>query len=116
MARKEAAAANGFAQQLYLEHHSWLCHWLRQKVGCAHHAEDLAQDTFISILLSPQLLAIRQPRPFLATVARRLVANYYRRKTIEESYLQALSELPAIEAPSPEVRQQTLEMLEQLDQ
>ncbi|MDU7470697.1 MAG: sigma-70 family RNA polymerase sigma factor, partial [Serratia marcescens] len=26
------------------------------------------------------------------------------------------SELPAIEAPSPEVRQQTLEMLEQLDQ
>lgn len=116
MARKEAAAANGFAQQLYLEHHGWLCHWLRQKVGCAHHAEDLAQDTFISILLSPQLLAIRQPRPFLATVARRLVANYYRRKTIEESYLQALSELPAIDAPSPEVRQQTLEMLEQLDQ
>lgn len=116
MASKETAPSHGFAQQLYREHHGWLCHWLRQKVSCAHHAEDLAQDTFISILVSPQLLAIRQPRPFLATVARRLVANFYRRKKIEESYLQALSDLPEACAPSPEVRQQAIEMLEQLDQ
>lgn len=116
MARKDIAIANGFARQLYSEHHGWLCHWLRQKVGCAWHAEDLAQDTFISILLSPQLTAIRHPRPFLATVARRLVANYYRRKHIEERYLQALSELPEAESPSAEIRLQTIEMLEKLDQ
>ncbi|MBM7343219.1 sigma-70 family RNA polymerase sigma factor [Pantoea coffeiphila] len=115
MARKQSAASHGFAEQLYLEHHSWLCSWLRNRVSCASHAEDLAQDTFLGILLSPQLLTIREPRPFLATVARRLVANFYRRKKIEEHYLQALAELPEEAIPSPEVRQQAIEMLEQLD-
>mgnify|MGYP004716515919 CR=1 FL=1 len=48
-------------------------------------------------------------------MARRLVANFYRRKKIEEHYLQAHAELPEEAIPSPEVRQQAMEMLEQLD-
>ncbi|MDQ5891936.1 MAG: polymerase sigma9 factor, subfamily, partial [Pseudomonadota bacterium] len=79
MVRKATASVNDFAQQLYFDHHRWLCNWLRHKLDCAQHAEDLAQDTFLSVLMNPELLTIRQPRPFLATVARRLVANHYRR-------------------------------------
>ena len=37
---------------LYSEHHGWLQNWLRGKLGCAADAADLAQDTFLRILLS----------------------------------------------------------------
>ncbi|MFZ4834770.1 sigma-70 family RNA polymerase sigma factor [Rouxiella sp. Mn2063] len=115
MTRKVVAGASGLTGQLYFDHHRWLCHWLVQKVGCPRHAEDLAQDTFLSILINSDPASIRQPRPFLATVARRLVANHYRRRTIEEAYLDALRLLPEAETPSPEVRLLTIELLEQLD-
>jgi RNA polymerase sigma-70 factor (ECF subfamily) len=32
---------------LYRDHHSWLHGWLRLKLGDAHRAADLAQDTFV---------------------------------------------------------------------
>lgn len=103
------------AQQLYCEHQSWLHQWLRNKVGCPQQAKDLTQDTFVNVLVSPELHTIRQPRPFLATVARRLVANYYRRKTLEEAYLEALATQPEHLHPSPEDRWVILETLEQID-
>jgi len=103
------------AQQLYCEHQRWLYNWLRHKVGCPQHAQDLTQDTFVNLLVNPDLMAIRQPRPFLATVARRLIANHYRRKKLEDAYLEALAALPEQEMPSPETRLLTLETLEQLD-
>ncbi|WP_113626027.1 sigma-70 family RNA polymerase sigma factor [Pectobacterium peruviense] len=115
MVRKATASVNDFAQQLYFDHHRWLYNWLRHKLDCSQHAEDLAQDTFLSVLMNPELLTIRQPRPFLATVARRLVANHYRRKKIEDAYLDVLSTQPDACMPSPETRLLTLEILEQLD-
>lgn len=115
MVMKLAPGVHEAAQQLYFDHHLWLYNWLRRKLGCTQQAEDVAQDTFISILMNPELLAIRQPRPFLATVARRLVANHYRRKKIEDAYLAALSAVPDVCAPSPEVQLLTLDTLEQLD-
>jgi len=103
------------AQQLYGEHQRWLYQWLCHKVGCPQQAQDLTQDTFINVLISPDLLTIRQARPFLATIARRLVANHYRRKKLEEAYLDALSLQPEHEHPSPEIRLLTLEILEKID-
>ncbi|VEB94999.1 Probable RNA polymerase sigma factor fecI [Cedecea lapagei] len=103
------------AQKLYCDHQRWLYHWLRNKVGCPEQAQDLTQDTFIKILVSPDLVSIRQPRPFLATVARRLIANHYRRKKIEEAWLEALASRPEQEHPSPEARLLILEVLEQID-
>ncbi|WP_033388268.1 sigma factor, partial [Pseudomonas psychrophila] len=37
---------------LYLDHHSWLTGWLRSKLGCPQSAADLAQDTFMRLLIS----------------------------------------------------------------
>lgn len=115
MVGKLAPGVHAAAQQLYFDHHLWLYNWLRRKLGSTQQAEDVAQDTFLSILMNPDLLAIRQPRPFLATVARRLVANHYRRKTIEDAYLTALSAMPEACAPSPETQLLILDTLEQLD-
>lgn len=37
-------------RELYSNHHGWLLGWLRRKLGCPQHAEDLAQDTFCRLL------------------------------------------------------------------
>ncbi|MBS0849832.1 sigma-70 family RNA polymerase sigma factor [Citrobacter sp. JGM124] len=115
MVSKTISSSQQVAQQLYCEHQSWLYQWLRNKVGCPQQAKDLAQDTFLNVLISPDLLTIRQPRPFLATVARRLVANYYRRKSLEDAYLEVLENQPEHLHPSPEERWVILETLEQID-
>jgi RNA polymerase sigma-70 factor (ECF subfamily) len=54
---------------------------------------------------------IREPRRYLATIARGLVTDLFRRRTLEQSYLDYLAQLPQSLAPSPEeqaIVQQTL--------
>lgn len=102
-------------QSLYASHHGWLAGWLRHKLGNASDAADLAQDTFISVLTGGHAPQIREARPFLATIARRLVAHRYRRQQLEDAYLAALACLPAEAAPAPEERLLALEALQEID-
>lgn len=102
---------------LYSEHHSWLFGWLRRKLGCAHNAADLAQDTFTRILNARESVAtLREPRAFLSTTARRLIIDQARRKKIEHAYLHELAlTAQALEGfQSPEQILTTLEALEQI--
>jgi len=108
-------ASHDLLHHLYSNHHRWLLGWLRHKVKGSDQAADLAQDTFLSIMNANQVPAIREPRAFLATIARRLVANHYRRQRIEEAYLDALSHLPESHAPSPEEHALALELLQHMD-
>ena len=103
--------------ELYCEHHGWLFGWLRRKLGCAHNAADLAQDTFARILNARESVAtLREPRAFLSTTARRLIIDQVRRKQIENAYLQELAlTAAALEGfHSPEQILTTLEALEQI--
>ncbi|AHV91681.1 sigma-70 family RNA polymerase sigma factor [Bordetella holmesii] len=101
---------------LYVEHSTWLQGWLRKRVGDTFAAEDLAQDTFLSLLDGKIVPGeIRQPRPFLATIAGRLLAHRHRRQLLETAYLEALACLPEEVAPSPERRLLALESLQQID-
>ena len=103
--------------ELYCEHHGWLFGWLRRKLGCAHNAADLAQDTFTRILNARESVAtLREPRAFLSTTARRLIIDQVRRKQIENAYLQELAlTAEALEGfQSPEQILTTLEALEQI--
>lgn len=103
---------------LYREHHGWLHGWLWRKLGNAFEAADLAQDTFVRLLCTPCTAepgALREPRAYLATVARRLLLNHLRRQSLEAAYLQALAALPADHRPSPEQRVLVLEALQQVD-
>lgn len=100
---------------LYSSHFGWLQGWLRHKLGNAFEASDLAQDTFMSVLTTGNAPQIREARPFLATIARRLVAHRYRRQVLEEAYLAALACLPSEVAPAPEERLLALEALQEID-
>lgn len=101
---------------LYVEHSTWLQGWLRRRVGDTFAAADLAQDTFLSLLdRKTTVVEIREPRPFLATIARRLLAHRHRRQLLETAYLEALALLPEDVAPSPEAQLMAVQSLQQID-
>lgn len=106
-------------ERMYVDHHRWLDHWLRGKLGNAADAADLAQETFIRVLCAQVQAEIREPRAYLATIASRLVANLYRRRTLERAYLEVLAGLPEDSLPSLEeqalMREALLEMDRMLD-
>jgi RNA polymerase sigma-70 factor (ECF subfamily) len=102
-------------EALYSNHYGWLEDWLRRKMGDAFIAADLAQDTFVSVIVAGTASQIQEPRPFLATIARRLMAHRHRRRALEEAYLEDLAALPGDMAPSPEVQYLALEALRELD-
>jgi RNA polymerase sigma factor (sigma-70 family) len=106
---------------LYSDHHGWLHDWLRRKMGNAGDAADLAHDTFVRVLargapadeaLPP---VVRTPRAYLGTIARGLMADFFRRKDVERAYLDALAALPDVHQPSPETRAILLEALVAID-
>ncbi len=48
---------------LYGTQRSWLQAWLRRSLGCSQQAADLAQDTFVRLLVRNQPISDRAPRP-----------------------------------------------------
>lgn len=100
---------------LYSDHHGWLSGWLRRKLGNRFDAADLAQDTFVRVMRARNAQDIREPRQYLATIARGLVVDLYRRRALEEHYLELLASLPEPQWPSPETRALILETLLEID-
>jgi RNA polymerase sigma-70 factor (ECF subfamily) len=100
---------------LYHEHLPWLRGWLNSRVGCCERAADLAQDTFVRLLKNRSSVLIQEPRAYLSSVARGLVIDHYRRRALEDAYLQSLAHVPEQEVPSDEERLIILETLERLD-
>lgn len=101
--------------RLYSDHHGWLSNWLRRRLGCPQNAADLAQDTFLRLLTAREQPVILEPRAFLTTIARRVLANHFRRQEIERAYLEALAAQPEALVPSEESRALILETLVELD-
>lgn len=100
---------------LYSNHHGWLHGWLRKKLGCTHHAADLAQDTFVRMLVRCDHLPLREPRAYLTTIANGLLIDHWRRQAIEHAWLEALANQAEPVAPSAEYRALMLETLMQVD-
>ncbi len=113
-----SAHDHALAQQirsLYSDHHGWLNGWLRKKLGCAHHAADLAHDTFVRLLGRPRALdGERSPRAYLSTIAHGLVVDHWRRQAIERAWLETLAAQPEPCAPSAEHCAIVLETLARL--
>jgi RNA polymerase sigma-70 factor (ECF subfamily) len=108
-------AAQQQVGELYTQHHGWLRAWLRRRLGDDFTAADLTHDAFLRVLVKDAPLAIREPRALLRTIADGLVANHYRRRQIEQAYLEALAALPEPLAPSPETRAILFETLVEID-
>ncbi len=104
---------------LYSDHHGWLRSWLRKKLGCAEQAADIAQDTFVRILMAHDaLVGLREPRAYLTTTAKHLLVDRARRARVEETYLHELSLIAELMdgAPAPESILIALEALDQFSQ
>ncbi|MDH1008173.1 sigma-70 family RNA polymerase sigma factor [Pseudomonas nicosulfuronedens] len=101
-------------QSLYSDHHGWLHNWLRGRLGNAADAADLAQDTFLRVLLRPERVELHTPRAFLRTVARGLVIDHWRRQELERAYLDSIAHLPEAQVPSAEDRHNILQLLENI--
>lgn len=101
--------------QFYCEHRGWLHGWLRRRLSSQADAADLTQDVFLRLLRSRQVERVEEPRAFLTTLARRTLFTFWRRREIEQAYLDALQSLPEASAPSAEQQAQARQALEALD-
>jgi len=102
---------------LYRDHRGWLESWLSRRLSNGCDAADLSQDTFLRLLASSQRIAdLQEPRAYLLTVGKRLLSNFYQRRSLEQAYLAALAAMPEDCAPSPETRWLLLETLQALDE
>ncbi|MFJ7142474.1 sigma-70 family RNA polymerase sigma factor [Pseudomonas protegens] len=100
----------------FSDHHRWLLQHIHRRLGNRADAEDTAADTFCQLLaaeVDPD--SIEQPRAYLSTIARRLMFDRHRRRQLEQAYLQRLSALPELLAPSPEEQLLLVEALVAID-
>ena len=103
-------------QDVYCEHSSWLTGWLAKTLGCPHNAADLSQDTFERVMTRTDLSAVNDYRPWLLTIAKRLLIDKTRRQKLEQAYLEAL-QLSGVSAETEASSEQiwiAVQMLEQI--
>jgi len=106
-------------EKLYIEHNSWLHCWLLSRLGCSHQADDFVQDTFIRVMKRREQLRqapLLEPKAYLATIARGLLTDHWRRKDLELAWLETLAQLPEETVPSPELKLVLFETLTEIDQ
>ena len=102
---------------IYADHHQWLLRGVKRNLSCRELAADLTHDTFLKLITrgeSPE--QIREPRAYLTKIARRLIANHWRRCDIERAYLSALQDRDEAYEGSPEQRHMVIESLCYIDQ
>lgn len=100
---------------LYCDHHGWLNGWLRRRLGNPFDAADLTQDTFVRVLKARNALDIREPRSYLSMIAKGLLVDLLRRRSLEQAYLEALAAIPEIQQPSLEEQAILLQALMEID-
>ncbi|WP_456292587.1 sigma-70 family RNA polymerase sigma factor [Pseudomonas sp. AK106] len=101
--------------ELFVQHHSWLCLRLRRLLDSEQSAEDVASETFLQLLASPNVVPIRDPRALLTTIAQRRVYERWRRRDQERDYLAGLALEDAVPCASVESHAATLQILDRLD-
>ncbi|ARU06524.1 RNA polymerase subunit sigma [Comamonas serinivorans] len=99
------------AQHLFTGHHAWLLGRLQARLRNPADAQDVAAETFLRVCGAREPVAIASPRAFLTTIAKRLLVSLWRRRELEQAYLDALARQPEDCAPSPEDRAVLLETL-----
>lgn len=102
-------------EHLYREHQGWLSSFLRKRLGCSQQAADLLQDTYLRLLVSGRLPDSDYARPYLTRIAKGLVVDHFRRKRIEQAYLEELALRPEEFVQSPEEQLQLIDALIEAD-
>lgn len=101
----------GRLQSLFREHYAWLRDQMRRQAGSVHGAEDVASEAFVQLAQHRGLDEVREPRALLTTIAKRVLFDTWRRRDLEQAYLQTLALAPHPTYPSPEERALIIEAL-----
>ncbi|SSW65901.1 putative RNA polymerase sigma factor FecI [Achromobacter veterisilvae] len=110
----EASSPN--LESLYCSHHGWLLGWLRRRLGDSFDAADLAHDTFIRLMRAPRDFDNGpEARAYLRTIANGMCIDLWRRRQIEQAWLDELAARPEASAPSAEHQAIVLEALHEID-
>lgn len=103
-------------ETLYSDHHVWLQSWLRRRLGNAADAADLAHDAFLRLLTVPRSFgSAPEARVYLRTMAGGLCVDLWRRRQIEQAWLDTLAAMPEAHVPSAEHQAMVLEALQAID-
>ncbi|VFR21633.1 DNA-directed RNA polymerase specialized sigma subunit, sigma24-like [plant metagenome] len=108
-------ARNTRFTSIYRADQPWLELRLRDGLRNREDAQDIASETFTQLLQAPALLQLQEPRAMLLTIARRITWRLWRRRELEQAWLDTLRLQPEPTAPSAESRCQTLQALQTLD-
>lgn len=100
---------------LYQLHHGWIRNLFRHKLGNAQDAAELAHDVFVRLLSKPCTFASdADAKAYLGAVSRNMCVDFWRRRRVEQAWLEALAERPEVHAPSEEHRALVFEALLQV--
>ena len=106
-------------EQLYKNHHSWLHSWIRQKIGCHDTAADLAHDAFLRIISRKKIISLDSfagAQRYLRTIGNGLCVDMWRKKAIEQAWLESVAHQPQQLAISAEQHTLIVETLCEIDQ
>lgn len=109
------AAHTDTIENLYLEHRGWLSVFIQRRMGCPESTADLIQDTYLRILSSGRLPEAKDARKYLTHVAKGLIIDAFRRRRVEEAYLDYLQQQPENTAHSVETQTLMIEALTEID-
>ncbi|WMD20268.1 sigma-70 family RNA polymerase sigma factor [Achromobacter seleniivolatilans] len=101
---------------LYCDHHRWLQSWLHRRLGSAADAADLAHDAFLKLIQVPRRFgSAPEARSYLRSMANGMCVDLWRRRNIEQAWLETLAAQPEAVAPSAEHQAIVLEALSEID-
>lgn len=98
-------------ETIFREHYAWLLDQMRRHTRSRHGAEDVAGETFVQLAAYRSLDDVREPRALLTTIAKRVLFHAWRRRDLEQAYLDELAAMPRDLYPSPEERALVIEAL-----
>ncbi|MEC9413924.1 MAG: sigma-70 family RNA polymerase sigma factor [Pseudomonadota bacterium] len=102
-------------ESLYSEHHHWLQNWIRSRLNNVEQAQDLTQETFIKVLMKGREHEFNSPKAYLSSIARGLLVDFFRRRTVEQAYLDALEVQPEQHSISAEQHHLIIDTLLQIE-
>lgn len=100
---------------LYQSHHGWIRALLNRKLGNASDAAELAHDVFVRLLSNPRTFpSDAHARAYLSTMSRNVCVDFWRRRKVEQAWLEVLAGRPQACMPSEEHQAMVLEALQQV--
>ncbi|WP_417578694.1 sigma-70 family RNA polymerase sigma factor [Nitrincola sp.] len=109
---------NEAVKYIYADHHGWLKTWLFHRLGNSADAADLTQDIFVRLILRPAsrgFSSTAETRAYLRRMASGMCVDLWRRRSLEQAWLESMANQPETLVPSAEQQVMVLEALQEID-